>query len=396
VIPQQISDSCRDSPLTHCAFACDLSGTASASGRDMRPLDLVMLLCALTAGCGSSETTSVANLRSTIYQRSCELLITCNLPLGGFFGLYGEGIDGCAQLLERASIGSINDLVTKVENGEVAFDGVAFDACYRNAFETCSTLATTEPCLEAFSGSIEVGNACNVDIDCAGDAYCDNDSGLTCPGTCAARKAIGAPCNRRNECTPVAGIVACSADPGSNQRVCSQRPTKVVAAGARCGANVDGVYSTCGKGLWCKTDVPFPFGDLGTCAQPVAEGSACSAFDVCARNTTCTDLDQSQPQQCTALTVSRKLGAPCGSGTKTLCSPLEALACIDGACAAIDGAAGASCDNDFIATCDPGLVCIAARCSPPVATEQPCSDDGDCASGSCDPASGRCRAAYCN
>jgi hypothetical protein len=368
----------------------------SCHSRQLATLFFVLALGWVLPSCGPSETVTTAkNLRATIYHRTCELLITCNLPLSSVFDLYGEGIDGCAKLLARAGSGSVNDLVAKVERGAVTFDGVAFDTCWANALKTCSP-STTAVCMEAFDGQGGIGAGCNTEVDCSGDAYCDNDSGFACPGTCAALKSPGTGCTSDDECAPGDGFAECANDPISQTSVCVQRAPKTVAEGERCGSNVDGFAATCGKGLWCKADPARPLEDIGLCAVPLALGTECSGNDVCVRGASCSELGAGSRQECTKFKVSHKAGVACDGATRTVCAPLDGLACINGACIAVGGELGATCGASFVSTCKDGLTCIADKCAAPVATGQPCRGNQECASGSCDALTERCRADFCD
>jgi hypothetical protein len=367
--------------------------------RSSLPVCLAGYIVAMMFGsssCGSSsDVTTVQDLRSTYYRRTCQVLITCPNPLSSLVTLYGDDLDRCVELFERSRFASIEDLVSKVARGSIAFDGAAFDACWENALATCDG-SGGGLCEKAFVGSVSVAGPCNVDLDCEPSAYCATSNGTTCPGACAARKPPGTTCSSDEECAAGDGTADCASDPTSNARVCFQRVTKAAALGAKCGSAIEGARAVCSKGLWCKTDLPFPFGDAGTCIEPLAEGAACEGFDVCARDTTCTATTSDGPRQCRRVRIGTNVGETCGDATATLCSPLDGLTCSSGKCAQVDGSAGAACGDGAFISCDAGLTCIDQTCAAPRAADQPCGDDRDCASGSCDAASGRCRAAYCD
>jgi hypothetical protein len=353
--------------------------------------------CALMAssGCDSGATTK-DELRSSLLRHTCELLVECPSPLLVELAVYAEGVDGCTELLERANLGAIEDLVAKVDSGAVDFDGAAYDRCWNRALATCST-GGDPSCLSAFEGKVAIGGACNTTIDCVAAAYCDNDSGNTCPGSCVARKAPGASCAGDAECDPGDGVPDCASSAAGQPRVCFQRESAVAEAGARCGSSIDGIYTTCRKGLWCNPDQPFPFGDQGICEEPLALGAQCDVFDVCAAGSLCKGNGQDTSRYCTAIRVSHKAGEACDGSTSTVCSPVDRLTCVDGACVGADGnagAEGATCSDD-LAGCSEGLTCIDGVCATPRPQDTACEQDRDCQSSSCDRASGRCLGAYC-
>jgi hypothetical protein len=64
---------------------------------------------------------------------------------------------------------------------------------------TTDDIRTIDECEAVVKGTVAGGDACEVDAQCAGDAYCDTSAGATC-GLCRAREANGAACDDDDEC----------------------------------------------------------------------------------------------------------------------------------------------------------------------------------------------------
>ena len=361
-------------------------------------------LCALLAGACSGDATPaprptagipVSDLEHEIADAFCAFVFDCTPPgddenIFARFELLTR--ERCPSLIARfiAQDGRVADLARAIDEGTVRYDAAAARACVEAVRAECARTTIEDlgelfasRCAGVFEGTVATGGACWVSEECEGDAWCDHASTTlprACPGTCAPRLALGAPCSGDEMCTRegLEGFAACSLDA---TRVCiERRVVPAASAGGACGRSRDGDVETvapCGAGLWC---------DGGSCSEPLGEGSPCMEHSVCAPGLGCVD------GACRAVSFQSSAGAPCD--TATFCDVVAHLRCAAGSCVSFgDGAVGTACGGDAgHFACDDGLVCSGTGCAPPLEAGAPCDPESAC---ECDPATATCLARLC-
>jgi hypothetical protein len=147
------------------------------------------------------------------------------------------GAEDCRQRVENSFADSVDLLKKAQKEGAAIYDGKKIQKCIDEiSAAKCNVEGALESdvCRSAVDGLIELGNACNNDLECKGDAYC---AGNACPGTCTAAGSTGDSCERNNEC---ATGFYCS----DTNKKC----TKPAAAGDVCGGSTG---PNCDDGLFC-------------------------------------------------------------------------------------------------------------------------------------------------
>ncbi|MDH5492143.1 MAG: hypothetical protein OEY14_09330 [Myxococcales bacterium] len=354
--------------------------------RTMATLTLTGILSCGALGCGGDGGTpsvSASNFDEAAVRELCTFIHTCSIPDGDllFVRVVSRTVEGCVELAQ-AEIGSTG-IAEAVADGSVLYDGAAAGACLSAIGDSCTAGAAgifgdRPSCEGALTGTLPEGDPCYISEQCAGDAYCDNGFGGSCPGTCTPRIGLGAACFRDAECSRAAGASECAWNEALGEDRCVSTVLHADAAmGEPCGTVVTETsreYTMCSPGSWCGTD------DL--CQAPLAAGASCGSIDeICVEGHICAD------GSCMAFSLGSE-GDACDDRF-AVCDPGQRLDCIDGSCAVItDGMAGSPCrGGDFAGfDCNAGLVCLRASdtCGEPLATGAVCDSDRECASGYCD------------
>jgi hypothetical protein len=125
------------------------------------------------------------------------------------------------KVAEACSVTLIGDplvpaLRDALSNGRTTFEPDAARRCLDRLRATgcepeegaLGALAAREPgwCRQAYSGSLDAGEACEHDAECAGDAYCSAEYGTT--AECVARNPPGTACTNANSCSAPDDAVA--------------------------------------------------------------------------------------------------------------------------------------------------------------------------------------------
>ena len=77
-------------------------------------------------------------------------------------------------------------------------------------------------CERAFTGKVDEGGTCYLNVDCAEGLFC-----VGCPGICQPSKEIGEPCNSQMECNQA---VADCLENEINVRVCTELGGEVISS----------------------------------------------------------------------------------------------------------------------------------------------------------------------
>jgi hypothetical protein len=256
---------------------------------------------------------------------------------------------------------------------KVVYDSAKGDLCLTNLAKlACGPLYTIpdDPCDQAISGLVTVGNACYTGIECAGGSLCANDS---CPGTCSPLAAVGDACGGLVRCAEgaacVTGLCVTQGSLGASCRVgsldcesdlfcASAAPIQSTPGTCKAiAAQSDGACSqvlACVFGTVCS-GVDYSKNTPGTCQPVIADGSACAATSDCGADSWCNaGTCQSRP----------RIGEACGTLTG------GAASCLLGWCQFPAGSVSGTC-ADFLAS---GAACTAVDSCGPVAR----CDQGSC------------------
>jgi hypothetical protein len=322
----------------------------------------------------------------------CLALAACGGGGGvGAGGGGGQAADACAPLFDavaaklaeclhastawaRAQLGTCTESAASLPSGRVRYDaarGAACAAAIRAA--SCDALDSVErsrDCQRALVGTVETGEACAADDECATGSCSAARPGGTCPGQCVAVAAAGAACDDDEECGQ--GNV-CAGIPGAT--VCAPRSAPG-AEGQPCGNDL-----SCQPGLFCAgaPGASTRCDRRGGAGQPCDDDLPCAVGLVCAGGRlgarTCISV-AAAGAPCTPSTVSGvdsvcPLGTVCAAASSTcVVQPAMGEGCASG---------GPSCVEGW---CDPAT----SRCEAWAAAGAPCTTPDQCRSGLCVPA----------
>ncbi|RMG20502.1 MAG: hypothetical protein D6729_02655, partial [Deltaproteobacteria bacterium] len=147
-------------------------------------------------GGGGGNDLALADVGGEVAKIVCKAMVQC------------YGIGGDQASCEAEWTAQFEDQTQKlwenaVNKGTLQYDGKKMRECLDAlAAGGCTVFAdgtTPAACDEALQGTVDAGGACNVNEECAGDAYCDTNS--ACPGTCVAYVAEGGDCSS-DSCKP--------------------------------------------------------------------------------------------------------------------------------------------------------------------------------------------------
>ncbi len=260
------------------------------------------------------------------------------------------------------------------------------------ATSTCSPASKSTAC-STFMGSLTAGAACGASVQCA-SSYCKvpsvQSSGTTATacGVCADKIAIGQPCNQEMGDTCVKGAICSQASSGTGSGTCKAQIVNDVGGAClgtdnatckddlRCDYTTKKCTALVAAGGTCKSDpdcaTTLVCGSNLTCAQPMAEGAACTvpvdgfAPTGCARNATCS----STTKTCTSSTLV-DAGGVCDYATKHYCRV--------GSCNTSVGDAGSSGPPTGIC---PTIIADGQACNA-TAKDTTCDAYADCIGGKC-------------
>lgn len=337
---------------------------------------------ALGIGCGSESDNDGGSVRfedvpSELAGAACQALEGC---YGALYDLVLPGEDCEAQVREQLAE-AVTALEDAIDADKARYSGDRMGDCLRQvrragcAFDGAFS---SEACLAALDGSVELGGDCQSTLECAGDAFCRN--GGTCPGECVATGAAGAVCDDDSECR--AGL-----DCSPEQR-CYAPPKQ----GAACGGPAP---EGCADGAFC-----IGAGDVtsGECRAPdevftAESGDPCNILDgtLCGPGLSCTILDVE------GSTIQAECAARVGAGAAcTLAVPdqcpvnqycaVTSAGTFSGTCKA-KPTAGQPCApgpfEDSPPQCAPNLRCESGTCSARQPLGAACVSDDICRSENC-------------
>lgn len=130
-----------------------------------------------------SGTLTPAELLTAIGHKECDDAFACEATFPADAGItfaeaFGADVTACyadaAQYYDAAAVEAA------IAAGTIAFDGAAAQACVAGfAAPVCSSYWTEGPavpdaCASALVGKVATGGACAIDLECAGDNWCDD------------------------------------------------------------------------------------------------------------------------------------------------------------------------------------------------------------------------------
>jgi hypothetical protein len=275
-----------------------------------------------------------------------------------------------ARSFAQADFGTLHD---SVERGRMQLQPKSLDQCYADTRKLGCAIQTERlpaSCQVALQGTVEVGDACTIGADCAGQSFCP---ATDCPRVCTARRAAAGSCTRDEEClsglicaqgqctAPAALGEACA---GSSNAVCalgtscvgsSKEQTGSCVANAEVQVGELGAVCTpggtlCTEGLSCAFD-----GDQGfNCQEAVASGEECHLAlpTQCPASEYCTAEDVTTAGRCAALPSDGEpcvLGSECAGGHVCMNASAGAVVCRR--------------VRDLTEACDADAMCRSGRCA---------------------------------
>jgi hypothetical protein len=230
-------------------------------------------------------------------------------------------------------------------------------------------------CRLAVLGTAVLGEPCEINDDCEGDAFCDTDS--SCPGSCAALQGEGMACSRDEDAQCQDGLTCFCAGAECPQGGTCQA---LGALGDECDP---GVLPACAPGNVCLQEGASPAcAALATLYFRALDEDCDVTSELCEEGLVCESVSG------TAGVCRPPVGSgePCGRAEPNQCpkdeycdaeSPGEV-----GTCAARPGD-GQPCLNRSV-PCADGHVCIVDTCRALRANGEDCMSERQCFSGVCD------------
>jgi hypothetical protein len=296
-----------------------------------RVLALLVFLAACADETSAARVPLLEDVPVELAAATCASRAACALP-----SALGRNLDCFADPLGRLDNLELPAWKAAVARGTLVFAGERLAGCVERLIDTCAlhdAFKTNYRC-DAFVGQVALDGACELDVECAGEARCERAG---CPGRCVALVALEGACRDDVEC---AGDSLC-------------RDGKCIARAGEGGACNDEVgYFSCAASLAC---VQPDEASLGTCRRVDRLGSVGEDGD----------CDPDQGRFC-------KPGLSCNL-TRHVCVPFVA--------------AGAECAVGFPDSCPQGFHCD-GTCWPlpgPSGRDngQACLNPDDCYSGRC-------------
>ncbi len=348
-----------------------------------------------SGGTGGTDTVTLEQFNAYLAESFCRFLVECpTTPIRPVSQVL-RTIDRCVEYYGDSLFvaSDISSLDASIAAGRTRFDASLAARCLRMTLPSrCEWLPGPGPedeseCSRVLVGTVALGDDCYAHHECGIGAYCAPDN-AACPGVCAAKKPIGAPCDDNQECLVTAGFAGC------DNGVCAMHAIRRdAAAGDDCGELPNGDFVQCQASLACDARIT----GSGTCRVPIAVGQACVPDAPCEGLALCHE----QSGACQDIELVTTIGQACNTDTNRtiVCDPLAGLICVNGTCAAqAPGVLNGPCTRDDLSGfgCSPGLYCdvTADRCLPVKPAGEACAFDREC-EGECDELSGRCTEEPC-
>jgi hypothetical protein len=284
----------------------------------------------------------------------------------------------CVELTEPRISDELSRIQQAVDDGKVRYDGTKMQACVDALKKRgCSLDREVPECTAAIEGTVALGESCTMNVECAGDAYCNMTA--SCPGTCERRANAGTACAGDEDCAsglqcsdttqlcfvPAGAGDRCGggtapdcepdlfclgSDPDAGQEGNCRSIAEAFKAteGQPC---ILGGAPFCEFDLRCVIDVDATSQITTSCGRPVTSAAACKTAipDMCPIDQYCAVPVNQVDGVCTAKPGN---GQPCAQrGNDTFCAP--GTRCDGGTCRSLQRLGG---------TCQTDEVCYSTRC----------------------------------
>lgn len=345
------------------------------------------------AGSPSASGPALAELPPLLADAMCGIYEDC---FGQLFDLFL--LEDCAELTERrVAQGGFSRVELAVQSGSVQYDPARAEECL-SAYEArgCDDLLARhiEACEEALEGTLQTGDECELDEECAGDAICLVAD--ACPGHCAPRQPAGESCHTDDQC--------------ADGLVCSKVTNLCVEPRTESEACEGGSEAQCAPGLLCL-GADEDEARTGTCREvdallTAAEGQTCDIMrgPLCQQGLTCAVTEvpasgaaDSLPGACEPTVGSGEdchLSVPsqCPEGEYCSIEIADVLLGQLGTCTPLPRA-GEACAPDLGPRCEAFARCVDDSCVAMRDLGESCTVDdvcysGRCVDGGCTPGSG--------
>jgi hypothetical protein len=307
-------------------------------------------------------------------QTVCSALETCLQGPVLLLDLLG-GVPCVDLVTHQQTDRDLHWLAESIKAGRVLFRPARFADCLADlkAFG-CEVRSRRLPqsCEDAIEGQVALHQACSIDYDCAGGAYCDK--GLTtetCPGSCSTPQPEGLPCKASAECDDhlvcIGGSCvallkeadSCETSACPPGLVCLGKPgsRKCQSLGAyagKLGDSCDAYGPLCQAGLVCESQSAS--NTAGTCKKPVAKDADCK---------------RALPNECPSTQYCKSAQ----SSSIARAQPGEVGICTD------LPPDGGSCK---VLSCAPGTVCVNEICRAMKSLGDACTSADECYSQHCE------------
>lgn len=358
----------------------------------MRALLPVPFLCGLllvASACGDDSSSEedalpLEELPAGIASVFCGALTQC---FGELLELFPSP-DCEANLQKQFENEEFPAIQAAVEAGTARYDGTKAPACLRALEQLGCDIAAERSlpaCEAALAGTIALGDACSVDAECEGDAFCDVSEG-TCPGTCAELRREGESCESDSAC--INGLSCTGA-------TCEREATQ----GQPCGG-ADG--GACRIGLICRGETET---DSGTCAnadtilsQDLEESCSPDGAQLCKAGLSCVYTGSEGGEPVFVCREKVASGADCSLGFPEQCPDGEycdvdiTTGVTEGSCVALPGAGETCLLGEFrTSPCARGLSCLNGECKALKENGATCGSQLECYGGRC--LTGQCQGA---
>jgi len=241
----------------------------------MRKFLIGCLFASLAAACGGGDDSiSFPDFPDELINAQCDNGVQC--------GSFPD--DASCQAASDIDPGQVQTIQNAIDDGTIIFHEDAAAACVDfQASQDCDFPGfhsdVDNPCADIFEGTVAVGGACDIDIECADQGLCNptdpncDPNTACCPGTCEAGQpinenvAIGGTCNDTSECVSTA---YCKVPQGADTGTCTAVITQ---DGAAC--DPDSFFDSCANPMICDIFAASPI-----CETPQPTGAACVDSDL--------------------------------------------------------------------------------------------------------------------
>jgi hypothetical protein len=352
-----------DAAVTH--GGKDASVNDDDGGADTGATDQDASTAATDAG---SMTSTVSQVATTLATATCDGMMMCrNAAL--LTDALGDN-DCVTSFARRSEDDQLHFLQASIDAKRVAFDASALSTCSKDLADFgCDVRTRRLPasCEKALAGKVALGGSCDLDLDCADDAFCDKGtSSDNCPGKCKSTLGESSVCQRSSQC---ADGLQCTG------KTCK----KLGGEGDSCAQGT----APCGLAFVCRTETAGAVCRSLASVYSGAKGDSCGpSTTYCAQGLVCASMSKTvgQCQDPVAAGAACRRAVPSQCPTDQYCSavnPGDTGTCMD------LPASGSACLTNHNQVCASGLICVSDVCQAMGRPGDACDDATQCYSGAC-------------